>query len=321
MSFRSWPLNESVGRKLEDLSPQNPFATIAYAKATQALGWQAWILGECADLLQTGCLAFLRRGRLNTSLEIPSFPKLRDPPIFAEGLRDFCRGSGVTRLEINTFASPPVTIPTICGDEVRTPRQEFSIDLHNDLSAELRVNHRRNIKKAIQAGIQVEVRNSLDACVDHVRLIGNSMHRRIQRGEDIWGGNEESYLQTARTLIEYGAGFLAQAVLKQRVLSSVLLLRSARGAYYQSAGTSPEGMEKGASQFLIYEMLLRMKADSCSVFYLGGASPGTGLALFKIGFGGRTLTLERRDVYVGSSVRKRLTQFIQLLRARGISLA
>lgn len=321
MSFRSWPLNESVGRELEYLSPQNPFATITYAKAMQALGWQAWILGECGDLLQTGCLAFLRRGRLNTALEIPSFPRLKDPPAFVEGLRAFCRGSGVTRLQINTFASPPVTIPTISGDEVRTPRQEFSIDLRYDLSGGLRVNHRRNIKKAVQAGVQVEMRNNLDACVEHVRLVSSSIERRIQRGEDIQGGREDSYLQTARALIEYGAGFLAQAVLSERILSSILILRSASGAYYQSAGTSPEGMEKGASQFLIYEMLLRTKADSCSVFNLGGASPGTGLALFKVGFGSRPLTLERCNVNVGGSVRKCLRAVIQLLRVRRATLA
>lgn len=321
MAFRPWLLNESVGRELEDLSPHNPFATRAYAKAMQALGWQAWILGEGGGLHRTACLAFLRRGRLNTSLEIPSFPGLGDPPTFVEGLRAFCRGHGVSWLDINTCASPPVTIPRISGDEVRAPRQEFPVDLHTDLSAGIRVNHRRNVKKATQAGIQVRVRHGFDACVDHVRLVGNSMDRRIQRGEDIQRGSEASYLQTARALIDHGAGFLAQAVLEERVLSSLLILRSARGAYYQSAGTSPEGMEKGASQFLIHEMLLRMKADSCSVFYLGGASPGTSLALFKIGFGGRPLTLERSTVYVGSTVRKRLTAFIALFRVRGAALA
>jgi lipid II:glycine glycyltransferase (peptidoglycan interpeptide bridge formation enzyme) len=118
------------------------------------------------------------------------------------------------------------------------------------------------------------------------------MSRRRERGEDVPMAAENPQV-VALVRSEFGEFF--QAVREGTVLSSMLVIRSRTGAYYHSAGTSPEGMELGASHFLVYSVAQALQQEGLEVFNLGGAEIGSpGLRAFKSRFG--TIPVETEAV-------------------------
>jgi hypothetical protein len=95
-------------------------------------------------------------------------------------------------------------------------------------------------------------------------------------------------------------------------MSSILLLRSKRSAYYQSAGTSPEGMSVGASHFLIHNVCKKLKDGGVWVFNLGGAPEGSSLARFKSGFGAVEVSLEACSCYLGPAWLRKIRTAVAL---------
>ena len=116
-----------------------------------------------------------------------------------------------------------------------------------------------------------------------------SLERRAKRGEEV----ETVRQGHGQALLASGAGELFQAVDGDEILSSMLILRASQGAYYESAGTSPDGMKIGASPFLVSRVahVLKKKAAASSTWE---APPRTILACSdsKPGFGTREVALE-----------------------------
>jgi hypothetical protein len=118
-----------------------------------------------------------------------------------------------------------------------------------------------------------------------------------------------------QAILQAGAGTLYQAVIGDQVLSSALVLKAARGAYYQSSGTSPDGMACGASHFLVCEIARTLRDEGMELFNLGGADPqNRGLWEFKSGFGAIPVPLESAGVWLGSTLTKKASTAVRLLR-------
>ena len=114
-------------RDASHIDPHNPFLDPAYLRPQQALGIECWLLGvESAGRMQAAALGLIRRGRLFTSLDIPSTPGVDVKSAFWSGLDAFCREKRVTNLQLSTFASPFVSIPGLRGEEARTPAPSTS---------------------------------------------------------------------------------------------------------------------------------------------------------------------------------------------------
>jgi GNAT acetyltransferase-like protein len=94
----------------------------------------------------------------------------------------------------------------------------------------------------------------------------------------------EAYLRSV-------AGELFQAVQGERVVSSDFILHSAQRAYGQSLGISPEGMNVGASHFLIFSICKQLESEGVRTFNLGGAPKGSSLSGFKAVFGASEISL------------------------------
>ncbi|MCI0457523.1 MAG: GNAT family N-acetyltransferase [Gemmataceae bacterium] len=302
-------------RLVTALAPANPFCTPAYVRARQAQGKPVWVLGlRQGEELTWACPALLHAGRWSRSLEIESLPWDPDP-LFWEGLTRFCRARRVGFLEVWTMATPRATLPALSGEEWRRPRFEHVIRLQNgDLWEALATNQKRNVKRARKAGVALRVTSDPAACADHARLMALSMGRRKQRGEsvaeDIKAEHHEPYLRS-------GAGQLFQVVRGGEVLSSVLVLTAERGAYYQTAGTSPEGMACGASPFLIHEIARHLQERRMEVFNLGGAAPeNPGLFRFKGELGAEAVPLECAGYCTGSRLWRSLKNAGRALRER-----
>jgi hypothetical protein len=306
---------------LAALAPANPFYTPRYIEAKRALGLQPWVLTLRREgQLLAACAAFMKGSFLRRSLEIPSLPLLPDSEMFWEGLQQFCRKTRTASLVVNSNASPAstrFTIPALPGEINRRKRCEYVLALQNDLWQRLVPHHRRNVSRGHKTGLQVRHAVDAQACQEHARLVEASMARRQSRGEAV------STRITAQSFVAYtrhGAGELFQAVRDGKVLSSILILLAERGAYYQSAGTSPAGMACGASHFLVHEITRSLQGRNIELFNFGGAEPqNTGLARFKTGFGATVVELEAARFFLGNTVQTQCVVVARLLR-RGMRL-
>ena len=302
--------------QLASAAPTNPFYTKAYLAAKQDLGLRVWVVGvrQPAGLL-AACPVLVRQGRWSRSLEIDSLPVLPYPDLFWEGFIPFCRKQRFADGELGTFASAPMTIPPLPGETGRQTRCEHVLFLkEKDFLKKVSSNHKRNVKRGQKAGLTLRVTDDPSLCRDHVRLMGQSLERRQERGESVTGdldtAESEAYLRRA-------AGQLFQAMAGDTVQSSMLVLLAARGAYYHSAGSSPEGMACGASPWLVHETARTLQERGLEVFNLGGATEtNPGLFRFKTDFGTTPVPLQAVTLYLGSTFWKTCKATLRALRAR-----
>jgi RimJ/RimL family protein N-acetyltransferase len=294
--------------------PLNPFYTRGYIESMRTLGFRPWALSlRDSDRLVVACTAFSRSNYLEHVLLITSLPALPQGELFWQELLKFCRKARISRLVVNSNPSSGVSIPALPNELRRTTRHEFILDLQKPcLWSELSSNHKRNITAARKAGVQLRQTSSQEACRQHRLLMMESLGRRKERGEIV---PENISIGGLMAPLEQRAGQLFQSVRDGRVLSSILVLTADRGAYYQSAGTSPEGMASGASQFTVYEMAEVLRDRGMEVLNLGGAdAAASGLERFKLGFGSTKVGLECAEFYFGSKLRRRMVSALRLAR-------
>jgi Acetyltransferase (GNAT) domain len=293
---------------------ENPFCTSAYVAAMQNLGNDCWMVGtRQGEIVQGIAIALYRRGRISRTLEIPSLPEAAEDPAFWAGIYSLCRRLRVTDLIAGTFSSPQFCLPPLRGEVSRRERREYIISLNDEnWDSSLSSNHKRNIKKASGAELTIRAaKGQSDLLAEHVRLMEQSLERRAARGESVLKSSTIS--EESRAYLDSGAGELYQATRHGVVVSSILLLRSRHGAYYHSAGTSPEGMSVGASHFLVYSVCKELRKIGVCVFNLGGAPQDSSLARFKAGFGAREISLAAACCYLGPRWLKKTRTAITLL--------
>lgn len=277
--------------EISALSPQSPFDTPAYGAALAARNADVCaLLLKDGNQLVNGCLAALAGSRWNRRLEIFTTPALQEPEIFWDGVAAFCREHKVCDLDLQTFASVSPSMPAFDHQLSERERSEYVADLaEDDLFESCSNNHRRSIRKARKAGLELTRSDSLDDYRTHIQLMRASMTRRSTRGEKVPMPSADDF---DYALLQQGAGELFQARSSDDVLASMLVLKSSESGYYQSAGTMPEGMKLGASPFLISEVANLLAAAGYRTFNLGGVDPGAdGLRRFKAGFGTREVRL------------------------------
>jgi hypothetical protein len=221
------------------LDPANPFATFANARAEEETGGLPWLLG-CRDRgrLVCGCLGFVRRGRLNRRLAITSLPKVSED--FWAGLKSLITREGITILELDTFFSRTSNIPSLGTELRRKRRYEFVVPLEgtqDDVLRRMSKHHRQSVRKGMNAGLVVRSGNEC-RLEDHMKVIGASMQRREERGEQI---ESHPTLEGLRTCLSSGLCRLFQAFRGDEVVSSVSVAMAPRGRYLHTSGTSPEG--------------------------------------------------------------------------------
>ena len=293
---------------------ENPFLTDSYISALQMLDRECWIVGTRDDRsVADAAIAVLSRGRLSTVLEIPSLPASAATELFWDGVYELNKKLRVTDLVAETFASLSFQLPPLKGEISRTERTEYVVRLDGDLASRLSSNHKRNVKKAKAAG--VSMRHGADpqeSLSQHQRLMAQSLDRRSARGESVVPSAQAS--PEHRAFLQAGAAQLFQALQGDAVVSSVLVLLSREGAYYESAGTSPEGMAVGASHFLINSIGEHLREQGYRSFNLGGALPGSSLARFKAGFGTTEVPLSACTCYVGAAWRRKIRTAYTLAR-------
>lgn len=301
--------------------PANPFQTPEFVTARSAIDGSAepWalVMGD-GDTIDQGCVGYLQRSRLPWShrFEIHSLCELAGADVdeFWAGVWSLCRREGVSRLTVQTFGSRPAVVMPVHSEHLwRRDRCEYLLSLDGFPGRQaLSSNHRRNVNRAERASITFAESNDSASCAVHASLMGLSMQRRRLRGESVGRGDGGG---PARRLLASGAASLFQAVQNDTVMSSILVLRARSGAYYHSAGTSPEGMKAGASHLLVLRLAEHLRNQGLAVFNLGGAD-GDGLARFKSGFGAEPIALKSAAYDTGHIVARGFNVMISGLRRR-----
>jgi hypothetical protein len=311
--FTQSPPDPAACRQLTSAQSLNPFATSAYLEAERILGGEPWLLGYQSDEIFLGCLTFIRSGRMSRTLTIPSAPNA--PQEFWDHVRRFCMEQRVTNVEVNTFASPGGSIPRLGEELSRLERFECIVSLQpspDDMLKKMRLNHRRNVRKALNAGADLRTGEGCHL-EDHVRLMSASMQRRRQRGEDI---DSEPSVDALQPYLRTGFCRLFQVVAAGEVVSSIMVACSAQARYLYTSGTSPAGMDIGASHFLVYGIMQAGQAEGAVVFNLGGTSDlSSGLGQYKSGFGAEIIRLETAEFYTGNTLHKAVSGSARLVKS------
>ena len=297
-----------------DTAPTNPFYTPQYVGCKRSQARSLWmLLLREENRLVSGCPAFVKNGLFTRSLEIESLPAIPDPGVFCEGLLGACREAHISEVCVHTAASSSTNIPQTPGETSRRKRCEFVIDLQNvDLWRQLRPSHRWRINRSRKAGVKASKTSGLQAWQCHLEAVRASIDRRRGRGERF---AEIKNVQWLEGVMESGQGELYQAELGNEVVSSALVVKAKRGAYYFWAGTSATGMAVGASHLLIHEIANQLQTQAVDILNLGGTDlQNKGLIEFKRGFGAREILLEDVDLYLGSRTRRLLGRAFELLK-------
>jgi lipid II:glycine glycyltransferase (peptidoglycan interpeptide bridge formation enzyme) len=295
---------------LQESDTVNPFASTAYIAARRQLGATVLLFTH-----ENGfAVGYIAGNAVSRYLEIPSAPALSRESPFWTSVLDYCHQRHVAELEIGSYGARAAMLPTWNIPAQINERVEWVIALSGDNATRFASNHRRNINKARKLGITATSTTEPAAIDAHRRLMAASMQRRLRRGEAV-PTIEEDDTRHERALLAAGAARLHQAVYQGNVLSSLLVLDAPAGAYYQSAGTAPEGMESGASTFLVSEVIRKLTEEGRIAFNLGGAgAKSEGLQRFKSGFGAQPVPLEAAVYHVASPLHKKLRAAAQLLR-------
>lgn len=286
--------SQSLINEIAALNPANPFYTNQYFNYRLARGFTPWIfMYECHTQSNIYCPAFMKTGRLRCSLEIPSMPDISADELFWSELINFCRIKGVSDLSVNSFCSQGGMIPQLNYEINHKPRWEYVLDLtHPDVFMKMKKGHAYRIKRARKAGVEIRRTCDKEAVNAHAQLISASMQRLQNRGEDV---TTSAPIKDLLQLTESGAGEIFQVVLADQIVSSNLTLMSETAGYSHTQGTSPEGMNCGATHFLIHEIACILRKEGKEFFNLGGTddpNQESGLVKFKTGFGMKTKKIE-----------------------------
>lgn len=288
-----------------------PFWTAEYAAAMAADGHEVVRVPLEAGRTVPG---FVRRGRLGANLLIPSLPVLADPVEAGASVLSYCRRQRFTTVELPCFATPHGPLPVGAHRAEIYGRTEHLIDLRgsDDLGARLSRTHRQRARQGRTAGLTLRRTSAVEALDAHLTMIGLSMARRRDRGETVPASGVINLL--TQYLCE-GAGELFQAIAKDEVVASMLVLHATAGAYDQSSGSSPAGMKVGAMHFLVLETALMLRSEGRDVFNLGGTrAHEEGLRAFKTAFGSLAVDVQAGRWDLAGPRERLLRRIVALLR-------
>ncbi len=166
--------------------------------------------------------------------------------------------------------------------------QTVAIDLARPPAALLRglsANHRRCIKKARRAGIEVTFSDRPEELDAFAELYVLTMIRVGARREYFF---PRSSFRNLFALLPRGSVWLASARLQGRIIAAYLILCGKTFAHYHLGASHDDARSRGANHLLMFESLLFAQSLGRTRMHLGGGygARNDGLLRFKRGFGG-----------------------------------
>jgi serine/alanine adding enzyme len=197
-----------------------------------------------------------------------------DPPLeyFYELYESWCAERGIVSSFIRfhpLFANHRFAPPSVhLGFEGRTVG--WGLDGGRDLLAGMDGKHRNTCRKAMRAGVTVEVNRAPHDLTAFAALYEQTM-RRLEASAYYFF--PAAYWET---LARLGDGLvLFDARLEGEIVSSALCLAGGPWLHYHLGAMADRARDVGATNLLLYEAACWAQADGSTIFHLGG-SAGTG---------------------------------------------
>lgn len=210
-------------------------------------------------------------------------------------LAAWARRFGIVRVVVGSFGTPWRDVTPMI--KVFTRRLEFpiAIDRSDDLLLSgFESMRRRNIKKAIRAGVEVRELPGWEGVIALRSLQGESARRIVARGGPDIRFDGQLEADPVRKLLEGGVARVFAAIADGQCVSAALLAHSSEVAYYVMAGHDARALETQAPTLLIWSLIQRFRSEGIRVLSLGGCSadaqhpdhPEHGVYRYKLGFAG-----------------------------------
>ena len=307
--------DEALVQRLANREPENLFITPAFMHGQKRLGFTPCLLGlwEGDEPLHV-CLGTYKKGRLSSSIDIRLTPDVPPDSPFWQGLAATCKRMGVWDLTVYAVTSRPDPVPVLGPVTFKETGDEYHLPLGaTPLPLPPNTNLRRNLSKAQKNKLVLYRTTSPSVIEGHIALMDCSNTRRRERGEEVSGRARSFYYEA---MLEAGAGEFFQAHSPEGVaLSSIFMFRSKGAVYYQSAGTSPEGMSLGASPFLIWTAAETLRQEGLTKFCLGGSTlDNAGLVRFKSGFGSEAVPFVSMGFSMAPPLKRKLRTLLRMLK-------
>ena len=303
-------------QRLADRDPENLFITPEFMRAMELRGFKPCLLGLWdQDEPVEVCLGAFKKGRLSSELDIRLLPDVSADSPFWTGLGAECRRLGVWDLTVYAVTARPGAVVPLGPLAFTESGEEYHVPLGTEpVPQPTSTNLRRNVAKARKAGLVIRRTRDPSVIETHIDLMDLSMDRRKERGEEVSGRVQHRYYEA---MLKAGAGEFFQALDPAgTTLSSVFFIRSKGAAYYQSAGTSPEGMALGASPFLIWSTAEQLRQEGLTKFCLGGSTlDNTGLVRFKLGFGSQAVPFVSMGFNMAPALKRKLRTLLRLIKS------
>lgn len=149
----------------------------------------------------------------------------------------------------------------------------YVIDLRK--KSGLSKNHKRNIKKAKKINCEIiepSAKSNSDVAISLSRLCTISYARHSDRGETI---QSPRFLKNITQLLKNQYSRVFQAKCDNKIMASNLIIQIGDSAYYDSGGTTSEGMNNGVSYYLMSRIIEVLQKCGIVFFSLGVANrPG-----------------------------------------------
>lgn len=139
---------------------------------------------------------------------------------------------------------------------------------------------KRSIKKALNMGVTVQVDYTGETVADFVRLYQNTENK--YHTSDYYNFSEEDIKQYFNMLA--GRCFLINAVVKDEIITSVLVAYGKDIMHYLYLGNNPDFLDYQGNSLLTYKTALIGQQLGLQFFDMGGGMPGGNIEAFKRNF-------------------------------------
>ncbi len=183
---------------------------------------------------------------------------------FHAGYEAWCAEQGI----VSTFVRfhPLYENHRYSGFHVERLGETIAWRLGDDLFERMHSHHRRVVRKAQRAGVELSVTESADDLDEFVALYERTMDRR---GATAFYRFSSEYWEALRALV-----VRVDARLAGELAASVLCFSSRPWLHYHLGASSDEGRRVGASNLVLYEAARWGRERGCELFHLGGGVGG-----------------------------------------------
>lgn len=262
---------------------------------------------------------------LTRHLWFDALPAIHPPEVdvvgFHQRIERYARRSGDVRISFGSFGGPGIGSGLSDLGYALRPRYEFELDLSKAEEALWRgMEHKRrkNVQKARRAGVVVEPMPPDAGKTELFRLHRLTKERLASKGVDAQAGSDDEVARE-RSLIADGTGQVVGARLGSEWIAASLFTVFNGQVYHVLSGHSDRALDVQAPTCLLWETILRTRAEGATRFNLGGVSADAvepsaaehGVMRYKDGFGGERLhclggtrTLRPAKALMATSIRK-----------------